>query len=128
MREFVDTARLTRARYAVPFASNHCFLHKETRRFNSTVVSPLDVQRYFDRHKPRGSECVVMAPGDSWSDAIGFRLQEQDFFTNREKHLAEYAADVAPMLEKTYANEARVRRSEERRVGKECRSRWSPYH
>src|SRR2546425_12430939 len=24
--------------------------------------------------------------------------------------------------------EARVRRSEERRVGKECRSRWSPYH
>ena len=30
------------------------------------------------------------------------------------------------------AEEARVRvivsRSEERRVGKECRSRWSPYH
>ena len=23
---------------------------------------------------------------------------------------------------------ARVQRSEERRVGKECRSRWSPYH
>ena len=23
---------------------------------------------------------------------------------------------------------ARERRSEERRVGKECRSRWSPYH
>ncbi len=23
---------------------------------------------------------------------------------------------------------AKVRRSEERRVGKECRSRWSPYH
>src|SRR3712207_9435156 len=25
-------------------------------------------------------------------------------------------------------NEATVKRSEERRVGKECRSRWSPYH
>src|SRR5258708_20795548 len=24
--------------------------------------------------------------------------------------------------------EARTKRSEERRVGKECRSRWSPYH
>ena len=23
---------------------------------------------------------------------------------------------------------SRARRSEERRVGKECRSRWSPYH
>ena len=25
-------------------------------------------------------------------------------------------------------NAAYARRSEERRVGKECRSRWSPYH
>ena len=109
LREFVDTARLTRVRYAVPFASNHCFLHKETWRFNSTVVSPLDVQRYFDKHKPQGSECVVMVPGDSWSDQTGFQLQEQDFFTHREKHLAQYAADVAPILEKTYQREATVR-------------------
>ena len=27
-----------------------------------------------------------------------------------------------------YAGEYRLTRSEERRVGKECRSRWSPYH
>src|SRR3989475_12689319 len=27
-----------------------------------------------------------------------------------------------------YANRKDTRRSEERRVGKECRSRWSPYH
>ena len=26
------------------------------------------------------------------------------------------------------SDEADVNRSEERRVGKECRSRWSPYH
>src|SRR5437016_12499693 len=26
------------------------------------------------------------------------------------------------------ANQGKMRRSEERRVGKECRSRWSPYH
>src|SRR2546428_7916430 len=26
------------------------------------------------------------------------------------------------------AQQAGIRRSEERRVGKECRSRWSPYH
>ena len=28
----------------------------------------------------------------------------------------------------TYSNAYVVMRSEERRVGKECRSRWSPYH
>src|SRR3712207_9523333 len=27
-----------------------------------------------------------------------------------------------------YASDAELMRSEERRVGKECRSRWSPYH
>ena len=30
--------------------------------------------------------------------------------------------------EATNGQEAIVLRSEERRVGKECRSRWSPYH
>ena len=33
------------------------------------------------------------------------------------------AVEAKPILEKTI-----VMRSEERRVGKECRSRWSPYH
>ena len=33
-------------------------------------------------------------------------------------------ADLAPTL----AIRALLCRSEERRVGKECRSRWSPYH
>ena len=33
-----------------------------------------------------------------------------------------YHAVIPPLVEAGY------RRSEERRVGKECRSRWSPYH
>ena len=31
-------------------------------------------------------------------------------------------------VDKTFMNEVVQMRSEERRVGKECRSRWSPYH
>ena len=31
-------------------------------------------------------------------------------------------------LDSTLPKSATVLRSEERRVGKECRSRWSPYH
>src|ERR1041385_1984620 len=34
-----------------------------------------------------------------------------------------YCAATAPALNELYRD-----RSEERRVGKECRSRWSPYH
>ena len=40
-------------------------------------------------------------------------------------------ARVAALLHdcaKNYTNEKMLTRSEERRVGKECRSRWSPYH
>ena len=36
------------------------------------------------------------------------------------------AMDDEPWSEQKYA--ATLARSEERRVGKECRSRWSPYH
>ena len=32
------------------------------------------------------------------------------------------------LYEKILENENECTRSEERRVGKECRSRWSPYH
>src|SRR3712207_8499711 len=35
--------------------------------------------------------------------------------------------ELRPALAKAARNSA-IQRSEERRVGKECRSRWSPYH
>ena len=41
------------------------------------------------------------------------------------------AADAPPQLRVSAINAASEKlltRSEERRVGKECRSRWSPYH
>src|SRR2546426_4235170 len=36
--------------------------------------------------------------------------------------------DVGQAAERTEQQATDRRRSEERRVGKECRSRWSPYH
>src|SRR3989442_6589085 len=47
----------------------------------------------------------------------------RNVFTNVPKTKV---AEVARMLKAVHAQEDR--RSEERRVGKECRSRWSPYH
>src|SRR2546430_14348499 len=35
---------------------------------------------------------------------------------------------TCPRMSSTSSRETRCHRSEERRVGKECRSRWSPYH
>src|SRR2546430_5393705 len=46
------------------------------------------------------------------------------------RHQFHHVIDIAPtVLEATGIVEPTVvNRSEERRVGKECRSRWSPYH
>ena len=39
--------------------------------------------------------------------------------------MIEITAEIRALIDKAAAG---VERSEERRVGKECRSRWSPYH
>jgi UDP-MurNAc hydroxylase len=109
--DFVESARLVRPRFAIPFASNNCFLHRDTVQFNHAVVSPLDVKSFFDQHKPEKTDCVVMVAGDSWHDREGFRIQEQDFFTAREQHLEAYSKDVAPLLEDCYRREEAVKLS-----------------
>jgi UDP-MurNAc hydroxylase len=80
--QFARCALYVGARYAIPFASNHCFLHRETRRYNDTATTPEDVRRHFRQvaaRVGRTSECVVMAPGSRWSDRDGFVLQPFDF-------------------------------------------------
>ena len=39
-----------------------------------------------------------------------------------------FVAMIYTDIKKDQRDEEMARRSEERRVGKECRSRWSPYH
>src|SRR2546429_1143359 len=46
----------------------------------------------------------------------------------RQQFIQVVAGDSPRNLRKALADQAGVERSEERRVGKECRSRWSPYH
>ena len=41
--------------------------------------------------------------------------------------IADDESDIVSMLGSFFESKG-FRRSEERRVGKECRSRWSPYH
>ena len=71
-----------------------------------------------------------------------FDLQATQSVDQRHRGIPRYVADLAfaieaidPAVIGTYTvnpdlaiPEMGVSRSEERRVGKECRSRWSPYH
>ena len=52
--EFTHFALGVGARYAIPFASNHCYLHKDTERFNATSVDPVMVRETYKENRSRG--------------------------------------------------------------------------
>ena len=77
----------------------------------------------------------------AWQDTPDTSLEEQNPFMHSlikntiEAELAtsgltevEANPDVWVNYHASTTTETQLRRSEERRVGKECRSRWSPYH
>ena len=64
-----------------------------------------------------------------WTEIMGFKYSDKNengmvFFRNATDH------HTVALIQATEKNQLpkRGQRSEERRVGKECRSRWSPYH
>ena len=110
IEEFTSFCLHVGARWAVPFASNHCFLHRETRQFNDTSVSPEDVRAHYTaraRALGRESDCVVMPAGSSWSEASGFTVRPFDY-ARKDELIEELARRYAPRLEEQYAREDRA--------------------
>jgi UDP-MurNAc hydroxylase len=95
--EFARFSLFVGARHAIPFASNHCYLHRETRPFNALVNSPASAQartRELAAEFGREIDCVVMPPGSAWDDRDGFEIEAFDY---GEESKARY---IAGMLEK----------------------------
>jgi UDP-MurNAc hydroxylase len=112
LRSFSNFMSAIQPRYAVPFASNHCHLHRDALRFNRWQQTPKDVKDYFQRYRAeRGlrTELVTMLPGSIWSEYDGFRLaSEADWFSNRENRINAYGIANAAKLADYYAAEAKV--------------------
>lgn len=109
IEEFSRAAISLEAKYAIPFASNHCFLHKDTIHFNSTAVSPRDVETYCNHLAEEvgsSTRCVVMAPGSSWSAGEGFQLVDFDF-SRREQHIQDLLHQHEDALQRYYEEEER---------------------
>lgn len=108
--QFVRCALHVGARYAIPFASNHCFLHRETIGFNGTATTPDEVRRHY-REIAAGvgsrTECMVMPPGSSWSERDGFRIQPFDFAA-RGAYIESMLARHGGKLAACYAEEDRA--------------------
>ncbi|WP_437820340.1 MBL fold metallo-hydrolase [Sorangium sp. So ce1078] len=112
---FAKFVKRTGARYAVPFASNHCYLHKDVFALNSTIQTPRMVEDHFREHGITSPALKVMLPGDSWSTDAGFSVSAEAArcFDDRETMLERYRDEKKHKLEKFYALEARTRITKE---------------
>src|SRR5256885_2698557 len=101
-----------------------------------TVHHPGGVVRQFESHLP-GEPLIVAVPGDL--EVLGWGAYVIHYMTTHQIRNGHHRLDRAVWWEAERVvrdggiayvqHELRDHyRSEERRVGKECRSRWSPYH
>src|SRR6266851_9908229 len=88
----------------------------------SSVFCAAAPTRAMYRVRPFGERSTSYSMVSGVSDRPSFRVSLENF--------RDYDAPLATKLRLLVSNNlTKLRtRSEERRVGKECRSRWSPYH
>jgi UDP-MurNAc hydroxylase len=113
IEEFTNFSLAVGAKYAVPFASNHCFLHRETVKFNDTGVNPQMVADFYNTNpqaKTNKSECVIMVPGSSWDSRTGFDLREFDY-SKKDEIIVEMQEKYSEKLNKQYEKEEKTKAS-----------------
>lgn len=114
-QSFFSFMQKVKPTYAVPFASNHCFLHKDVFHLNAIIETPIRVQDYVASVGGfLDTTLKIMVSGDAWDSTSGFHLQEHTWFVDRDKHIQDYRTTQAEKLNATYAQEdsARVRFAE----------------
>src|SRR2546430_17479399 len=117
-----DAAQLARQLSGLGYPG---FAHLRPRKANPTaVVLEALLQKDLETRLAEALPWVLLSyPDLDWSWLV--RPAQLQDVQNRLGFLVAVAKDLAadrPEVEPAF------RRSEERRVGKECRSRWSPYH
>ena len=103
---FMDAVR---PKYAIPFASNHCHLHKDVYKYNSYISDPIELEEYIKEAKGDSSwDLKVMMPGSKWSEKEGFHLAKPKEFIDKETSLSEYQKDMQDILAATYEKEDNI--------------------
>src|SRR2546422_7920612 len=104
-RIFDGAAQLAAADYLRDLKSSHGGIH-------GTLCHIVWAEQLW-LHRWLGKPAPAVPPGEGLASLAGVRARWEEVEAERERFLRDLTD---------------AKRSEERRVGKECRSRWSPYH
>ncbi len=104
---FAASVRVIRPRWAVPFASNICHLHPESREQNANLIAPDDVVDAC-RDRVGESQVLAMSPGDSWSRDGGFVRALRPTRGERARALERLADDTRERIGQAVAEEQTV--------------------
>jgi UDP-MurNAc hydroxylase len=106
MEAFVAAAQQLRPRYAVPFASGICHLHREVLDENRFLVSAPEMRAYFEANAARvpESSLMVMPVGSRWSSESGFELTD-NVVDDMVAYAQTRAQSESERLDKTYRSE-----------------------
>ena len=108
-RDFSITMNQIRPTYAVPFASNHCHLHKDTFHFNKIVTNPLRLKDNLELFPLKNSQLKLMIPGSSWSSRVGFNMASLSPFENVLDNIEIYRKSKRASLDSIYDKERKTK-------------------
>jgi UDP-MurNAc hydroxylase len=109
---FMDAVK---PKYAIPFASNHCHLHKDVYHLNSYINDPFQLfEKIADYRQSNFWEYRIMLSGDNWSSEDGFSVNQSqfDWFADKENKLKEYLSVKQSNLNNFYTLENNLRLSD----------------
>jgi hypothetical protein len=102
MKEFIQTIEFLKPKYAVPFASYICHLHKENATDNKYLITPYDLDKYIKLNYKGESQFIIMNPGGKYSDNNGFSNINN---YNLEDEIIKLKNKYSDYLEKIYLKE-----------------------
>lgn len=111
-RSFALFMNAVSPKYAVPFASNHCHLHKDVYSLNELVNDPFKLADYLKENELLNDvKLKIMLSGDSWSSESGFEINHDNkkYFEDKEKNINEYRDSVSEKLNSYYRLENRIK-------------------
>ena len=116
-------------RLSIPIQQLADRAHKSVSFVAKDLQNMIDQRLFYEAHVDTQDNYFLLSD-QAYEDYRSARLEyyEQKKIIEKEQEKHKVSDECQKLIDEGQSYIRHIRRSEERRVGKECRSRWSPYH